>query len=397
MTDPRQLAYDAVYEYIRSQPRGFLPTTVVGRNAMIWRSVNAALDAQHRSAEVTLARVRDLAVQARDHTAVGIDERREKAETDMLAVHPPDQPSARADAIAYRIRAELVCCHIYDRVNDTHELTIQQAMESRDWHDLCYWGEASARIAEGRCPGYKTEPNICRCSCDGCKSNCSAHQEAGPESSDTDLTAEEARDLADDLGLQLYRAQDALAFVEECCVIAEREGRPITVADVRTWLKGAQCGRQLAAGGQLDVGPASPPVHLVTWTGAANNAEQSPRTTADNSPTSSDTPDNSALHGLIRQAIHDADEHSCQEQDGVDYDQLTAAALAAIHPLGKFLGDMHRDAEADLSRVIDLYEQWCKAGPPPLGISVSRWWDRRLVELRQAIVEPVEQIEQEGE
>lgn len=68
-----------------------------------------------------------------------------------------------------------------------------------------------------------------------------------------ELTAEEARDLADDLGTQLYRAQDALAFVEECCVIAERSGRTITVADVRTWLKGAQCGRQMAAGGELAI------------------------------------------------------------------------------------------------------------------------------------------------
>lgn len=62
-----------------------------------------------------------------------------------------------------------------------------------------------------------------------------------------ELTAEEARELAEDLGLQLYRAQDALAFVEECCVIADREGRQPTTADVREWLKGARCGRQLAA------------------------------------------------------------------------------------------------------------------------------------------------------
>ena len=45
MTDPRQPAYDAVFAYIRQQPRDFLPTTVVGRNAMIWRAVHAALDA----------------------------------------------------------------------------------------------------------------------------------------------------------------------------------------------------------------------------------------------------------------------------------------------------------------------------------------------------------------
>ncbi|HTE57026.1 MAG TPA: hypothetical protein VK698_39505 [Kofleriaceae bacterium] len=62
-----------------------------------------------------------------------------------------------------------------------------------------------------------------------------------------DLTAEENRDLADDLGLQLYRAQDALAFVAECCDIADREQRPVTTGVVREWLKGARCGRELRA------------------------------------------------------------------------------------------------------------------------------------------------------
>lgn len=68
-----------------------------------------------------------------------------------------------------------------------------------------------------------------------------AADRAAPE-----LTAEEARALAEDLGYQLYRAQDALAFVGECCDLADREQRPVTTADVREWLKGARCGRQLA-------------------------------------------------------------------------------------------------------------------------------------------------------
>ena len=69
----------------------------------------------------------------------------------------------------------------------------------------------------------------------------------GPQGGPAELTAEEARALADQLGTDLYRAQDALAFVAECCTIADREQRPITTATVREWLKGAQCGRQLAA------------------------------------------------------------------------------------------------------------------------------------------------------
>jgi hypothetical protein len=38
-----------------------------------------------------------------------------------------------------------------------------------------------------------------------------------------------------------------------------------------------------------------------------------------------------------------------------------------------------------VQRVGDLYERWVKAGPPPLGASLARWWDQRLVELREAV------------
>jgi hypothetical protein len=43
--DPRQSAYDAVFAYLRQQPRDSVPSTVVHRNAMIWNAVHAALDA----------------------------------------------------------------------------------------------------------------------------------------------------------------------------------------------------------------------------------------------------------------------------------------------------------------------------------------------------------------
>ncbi|KPC91158.1 hypothetical protein ADL27_31855, partial [Streptomyces sp. NRRL F-6602] len=39
--DPRQPAYDAVFAYIPTLPRDFLPATVVDRNAMIWHAVHA--------------------------------------------------------------------------------------------------------------------------------------------------------------------------------------------------------------------------------------------------------------------------------------------------------------------------------------------------------------------
>ncbi|MGC5400191.1 hypothetical protein ACPXCP_31180 [Streptomyces sp. DT20] len=50
--DARQRAYDAVFAVIRSQPLDFLPTTVVERNALLWRAVHAALDAAPRTAPV---------------------------------------------------------------------------------------------------------------------------------------------------------------------------------------------------------------------------------------------------------------------------------------------------------------------------------------------------------
>ncbi|MEE4540967.1 hypothetical protein V2S66_03165 [Streptomyces sp. V4-01] len=70
-----------------------------------------------------------------------------------------------------------------------------------------------------------------------------------------DLTAEEARDLADDLGRELYLARDALTFVEECCDIADREGQQPTTAAVREWLRGAQCARQAGLVFQSSVEP----------------------------------------------------------------------------------------------------------------------------------------------
>lgn len=56
----------------------------------------------------------------------------------------------------------------------------------------------------------------------------------------------------EDLATELYKAQDALAFVAECCDVADRMGGQITTADVRRWLEGAKCGRQIAAEREAD-------------------------------------------------------------------------------------------------------------------------------------------------
>lgn len=50
---------------------------------------------------------------------------------------------------------------------------------------------------------------------------------------------------------------------------------------------------------------------------------------------------------------------------------------------------------AAVARVSDLYEQWVKAGPPPLGTLTARWWDARLVELHDAIRPPTDQTKEQ--
>ncbi|MEV8042427.1 hypothetical protein AB0P02_01100 [Streptomyces griseoluteus] len=61
-----------------------------------------------------------------------------------------------------------------------------------------------------------------------------------------------------------------------------------------------------------------------------------------------------------------------------DWDQ----ALAVIQPGAVITNPLTHTADVGVKRVISLYEQWVKAGPPPLGTPTARWWDKRLAELR---------------
>lgn len=65
------------------------------------------------------------------------------------------------EAIAYKIRAELVCCDIYEQITtagggDSERIAqlIAQYKDAGEFHDLCYWGEAAAGIAEDFIPPY---------------------------------------------------------------------------------------------------------------------------------------------------------------------------------------------------------------------------------------------------
>jgi hypothetical protein len=83
---------------------------------------------------------------------------------------------------------------------------------------------------------------------------------------------------------------------------------------------------------------------------------------------------------LLERERHVAEMHAAPDPAATERETTTRLFAA-----------LHRSAEQDVSRVIALYERWVKAGPPPLGTSMSRWWDARLVELHDAIRPPADQ------
>ncbi|MDQ0943299.1 hypothetical protein [Streptomyces sp. V1I1] len=48
------------------------------------------------------------------------------------------------------------------------------------------------------------------------------------------------------------------------------------------------------------------------------------------------------------------------------------------------------DAKAAIARVRALRTDWLSTGAPPIGTSIARWWDKRLIELDAALDEPKE-------
>ena len=89
-----------------------------------------------------------------------------------------------------------------------------------------------------------------------------------------------------------------------------------------------------------------------------------------------------------------------EQRERAETDMLAVhpAAEDALEELRRLLrgATYHRErAETRLDRVTALHEQWVKAGPPPLGTSIARWWDRRLVELNNAIHPPTDQTQEQ--
>lgn len=64
----------------------------------------------------------------------------------LRSLAPPSTPQI----IAEKIRAELVCCNVFERMEKVrgNAAATARLRKSNDFHPICYYGEWSARIAE---------------------------------------------------------------------------------------------------------------------------------------------------------------------------------------------------------------------------------------------------------
>ncbi|KND29879.1 hypothetical protein [Streptomyces stelliscabiei] len=90
----------------------------------------------------------------------------------------------------------------------------------------------------------------------------------------------------------------------------------------------------------------------------------------------------------VRRILLQWPEHNLTVEHDQVVNDITAAVLAAVLPAARITATLGRMSDADVQRVIALYEHWVKAGPPPLGTLINRWWDHRLAELHAALLNP---------
>lgn len=159
-------------------------------------------------------------------------------------VETPDTEQGRTDAELIALMHPGVGLALADSLESTAR-TVDAVSEKYEPDPAAHWLAPALAVA-------RQLLGTTECTCgtpgvgnyEGPQEDCPQHGVRPPYA---ELTADEARDQAADLATQLYKAQDALAFVGECCDIADREQRPVTTGDVRKWLKGARCGHQPTA------------------------------------------------------------------------------------------------------------------------------------------------------
>lgn len=120
-----------------------------------------------------------------------------------------DTRQLHGDQIAYRIRAELVCCDIYDRVQRREA---QHPEVNGSNHTLCYWGEAAAQLAETPAD-WQDAPDGCA---QGCPAQC-RHRRA----------ADELTRMDEDIALEY--GEITAARLEGSCSASGKEAVPNTL------------------------------------------------------------------------------------------------------------------------------------------------------------------------
>jgi hypothetical protein len=84
--------------------------------------------------------------------------------------------------------------------------------------------------------------------------------------------------------------------------------------------------------------------------------------------------------------------HAFEREDALNcgYDHGFASVYGVDPETDGFVDVVLTELKPELDRidrVRALADQWVKAGPPPLGTPIARWWDGRLVELNVALDE----------
>ncbi len=128
---------------------------------------------------------------------------------------------------------------------------------------------------------------------------------------------------------------------------------------------------------------------------AALDAMGIPKPVGAPAPVATEATEAGSLHELVAAAIYERNNPGHQwanahPDDRVAYGSDAEAAISVLQPGARITATLARMSEADVQRVAALYERWVKAGPPPLGTLINRWWDARLVELRNAILPPTD-------
>lgn len=115
-----------------------------------------------------------------------------------------DQDRQRHGAqIAYRIRAELVCCRVYGVLNDDGRVPQPDEVDEVEatGHGLCYWAEGAARLAETPAV-WQGDPDECA---QGCPERC-RHKRA----------ADDLTHLDEAIGRQGWPSMSIACFNHEC-------------------------------------------------------------------------------------------------------------------------------------------------------------------------------------